>query len=71
MASYLLTVTDAEAAHLEKWLGGVLVIGPAHLQRHGAAAFVASLDAVTEEETAPIRARLSASGPLYHAGGPS
>lgn len=31
---------------------------------------IAGLDAVTDEETMPIRARLARSAPLYHSGGP-
>jgi hypothetical protein len=70
-ARYLLTITDEDAARLEKWLGGALIIGPAHLQREGAACFVAGLDAITEVEAELIARRLSAFGPVYHAGGPA
>jgi hypothetical protein len=61
-ARYLLTVTDEEARHLEKWLGGTLVIGPAHLQREGAACFVAGLDAITDEEYEAFARQRDSSG---------
>jgi hypothetical protein len=69
-ARYLLTVTDEEARHLEKWLGSVLIIGPAHLQTMGTACFVLGLNAITEQEAEPIVERLRASGIVFHAGGP-
>jgi hypothetical protein len=70
-ARYLLTITDEDAVRLERWLGSVLIIGPAQLQREGAACFVTGLYPVTDEEYEVIGRRLSSSGPLYHAAGSS
>jgi hypothetical protein len=70
-ALYLLTVADEDAARLESWFGGALRIAPASSILHLTDVTVAGLDAITDEETAAIRARLaSGSPPIYHAGGP-
>ena len=69
MARYLLTVTDDDAARLERWLGFRAVITPASGGSEPVA--VAGLDAITDEEYEFIARRLRSSGPLYHAGGPS
>lgn len=68
MPRYLLTVTEKGAQQLERWVAGALQVMP------GAGGYstgvpVAGLDAVTEDETAAIRARLATGGPLYHASG--
>lgn len=68
MAFYLLTVTDADAARLECWLGGGLFLAFAAGAHQPVT--VAGLDAVTDEEYEFIARRLRTSGPLYHAGGP-
>jgi hypothetical protein len=65
MATYLLTVTDENARQLERWLGGMLHIGPAHPAR---GVPVAGLDALTEEERLVVRAMLRKRGPFYHSG---
>lgn len=49
-ARYLLTVTAADAARLESWLGYQLQIAPSGLAG-GAGIPIAGLAAVTEEET--------------------
>ena len=65
MARYLLTVTDSDAARLERWAGGRKVIAPA--SGIGAEPVtVAGLDAITGEEYEFIARRLRTSGPLYH-----
>lgn len=68
MARYLLTVTDADAARLERWLGFRTVITPASGVSEPVT--VAGLDAITDEEYEFIARRLRTSGPRYHAGGP-
>ena len=50
MARYLLTVTDDDAARLERWLGFRLVITPATGISHGVP--VVGLAAVTDREAA-------------------
>lgn len=67
-ARYLLTVTDADAARLERWSGFRTVITPAG--GGSEPAVIAGLDAITDEEYEFIARRLRTSGPLYHAGGP-
>jgi hypothetical protein len=68
-ARYLLTVTDADAARLERWLGFRTVILPAAVGAHQPVT-IAGLDAITDEEVEFIARRLRTSGPIYHAGGP-
>lgn len=63
MARYLLTVPDQLVGQLEHWLGGALHIAPPGMS---GGVPVAGLDAVTEEEIAPVLARLGSGGPLYH-----
>lgn len=69
MACYLLTVTDADAARLERWLGFRTVIIP--VSGGSEPVVIAGLDAITDEEHEFIARRLRTSGPLYHAGGPT
>jgi hypothetical protein len=69
MPRYLLTVSDADAARLERWLGFRLIITPG--TGVSEPVDIAGLDAITDEEYQFIGRRLSTSGPLYHAGGPS
>jgi hypothetical protein len=66
---YLLTVSDADAARLERWLGFRLIITPG--TGVSEPVDVAGLDAVTDGELAEVYARLRAGGPLYHATGPT
>lgn len=68
MAFYLLTVTDADAVRLERWLGTGLFLASAAGAHQPVT--VAGLDAITGEEYEFIARRLRTSGPLYHAGGP-
>lgn len=68
MARYLLTVADADAARLERWLGGGLFLASAAGAHQPVT--VAGLDAVTDEECEVIARRLRTAGPLYHAVGP-
>jgi hypothetical protein len=65
---YLLTVSDADTARLERWLGFRLIITPG--TGVSEPVDIAGLDAITDEEHAFIARRLRTSGPLYHAGGP-
>ena len=69
MPRYLLTVSDADAARLERWLGFRLIITPG--TGVSEPVDVAGLDAVTDGELAEVYARLRAGGPLYHATGPT
>ena len=66
MPRYMITLTPESAEWVERRLGGRLLIG----SPGGFTTSVAGLDAITDEEAAPIQARLRSSGPLYHAGGP-
>lgn len=79
MARYLLTIADKHAAELESLFGsGLVIVGwapdPAwrdSICREPHAVNVAGLDAITDEEYAPIHHRLVSGGsPHYHAGGP-
>ena len=98
MPRYLISVTEANAAKLESWLGSKVQIVPflgdppedfltdlrvedGHIpDYHRAEADrriarfspvdIAGLDAVTDDELAPILARLRTGGPIYHVKGP-
>lgn len=70
MADYLLRVADQDAALLESWLGGKLLIVPAGSRMLLRPVAVAGLDALTAAGVTVISARLSTGGPEYHAGGP-
>lgn len=80
-ARYLLTITDEDAARLERWLGGALIIGPVMppgltgqilrpFMGDVEPVTVTGLDAITDAEYKSIARRLRTSGPPYHAGGP-
>jgi hypothetical protein len=68
MPRYLLTVSDADAARLERWLGFRLIITPG--TGVSEPVDIAGLDAVNDDELSQVDARLRTGGPLYHAGGP-
>lgn len=74
MPRYLISLTDAGAEKLEAMLGGRIEIvrSPGGLRdaEERDCAIIAGLDAVTEEEAAPIRGRVASRGPLYHVKGP-
>jgi hypothetical protein len=53
MPRYLISMTQENAARLESWLGGGLIIGPGGWVRGGVV--IASLDAVADGEYEPIR----------------
>lgn len=64
----MLRVRDDDAARLESWLGGRLLIVPAGARMHFVQPVtVAGLDALTGAEVTVIDARLSAGRPEYHA----
>lgn len=65
----MLRIRDADAARLESWCGGRLLITPAGAGQVWPVP-VAGLDALTDAEVTVIDARLASGGPTYHAGGP-
>jgi hypothetical protein len=73
MPRYLISLTQANAVKLEAQLGtrGEIVPSTGALSDKRDGAIISGLDAITEEEYAPIRERLATGGPLYHAGGPT
>lgn len=73
MPRYLIGMTQANAAVLEQLLGGRVEIVPSTgaLTDKRDGAIISGLDAITDEEYDPIRARLATGPPLYHAGGPT
>jgi len=73
MPRYLISLTQANAALLEAQSGtrGEIVPSTGSLSDKRDGAIISGLDAITDEEYAPIRERLATGGPLYHAGGPT
>jgi hypothetical protein len=70
MPQYLLTVSQTAAARMERLSACPLEIIPSNKALADRNIPVAGLDAVTDDETRMISARLGTSGPFYHAGGP-
>jgi len=68
MSRYVITLAPRNARRLERWLAGPLEIGP---EGDPGAAAIASLDPISDEEFAPIQARIDSDGPLYHHDGAS
>lgn len=73
MPRYLISMTQANAARLEAQLGGRIEIVPSTgaLSDKRDGAIISGLDAITDGEYEPVRARLASGVLLYHAGGPT